>query len=57
MARLVIVLDIDLPPTLHDPHEVADDLLSDRLTTFLPGKEFTGRNDIEGTFVSAEWES
>jgi hypothetical protein len=57
MARLVIVLDVDVPPSLHDPHEVVDDLLGDEIDTFAPGETFASRNRITGTFVSAEWES
>lgn len=57
MARLIIVLDMDLPPVIHDPHEVVDDLLADEIDTFAPGETFSARNNITGTFVSAEWET
>lgn len=57
MARLIVVLDVDLPPTEHDPHEVVDDLLDDSIDTFIPGNTFFTRGRVIGTFVSAEWES
>lgn len=57
MARIVIVIDVDLPPTLHDPHEVADGLLDQRLPTFVPETPFMNDRGVSGAFISAEWES
>lgn len=52
MAELHIVIDVDVDPTLVDPHEVALDLLhmwtiDSRLTVF---------DDTEAALRSAEWD-
>lgn len=53
MAQIVIVLEVDVDPTLTDPHEVAEDMLYDS-QAMQPKREFLG---AEVTFVSAEWAS
>jgi hypothetical protein len=57
MARLIVVVDVDLAPTLHDPHEVADQLMDVEFPTFIPGAQFKTEDGTIGSFVSAEWES
>lgn len=59
MTQLVVTLDVHKPTaTLTDPHDVADALFHDDVPTFSPGDAFEFehyRQEIAGTFVSAEW--
>ena len=56
--RIVIILDVDVDPTLNDPHEVAEEFLLDRID----GTRYHTLDDLPSygmghsvKFVSAEW--
>lgn len=58
MSRLVIVVEVDLPPAQHGPEEVADDLFAhgQDLPTFGPDEAFTAAdNFLRGRFITATW--
>jgi hypothetical protein len=52
MAKLTIVVDIDVDSTREDPHEVAQEILRDRLAD---GGDMTPYCDVVPEFVGAEW--
>lgn len=49
MARLVVVLEVDVDPTLIDPHEVIEAVVDDQY-------EVDTYDTVPVTMVEAEWE-
>ena len=63
MARLHVVIEVDVNPLLWDPHEVVEDVLAyaHKLPTFGSDVKWSITDDRDGgiqsgTFISAEWE-
>lgn len=52
MAKLMVVLDVDLDPTLEDPQEVAEDLLYDSSVDNKGLRQYAG---CETRIISADW--